>query len=762
MRVRSRSFLALLIATAFVLQACGGGSLNPNRGGPAPPPFATDPIIALQTGNIQLPSGSSLPLSSLTVTNSLGPTTVSKDGTFGLYAFKSGAQFAQVVDGAGDTVMVGFLGPAETAVNTHTTAEVLTYFAAGLFTMSSELRQQAYAQIASAPGFSSVEAAVSTDIAATPGKFPQTATALKAFIATLSPAITGKGPAQSITPHDMLIDPGNAQSGVTTLQDSPLQVSFRNEKRRMALAYIDQVSQGVASGGSTEIVPALVRNIVAAPISNDANLGSGLWTSLSNCANTSNCISATTPLKSFSGTLKDLMFGSSAFAEIETGRTTLPATTDALWTRYRITVVGPGGSQPPLFPATGEQQAGQLGVSIYFLVTQLIMPLIANVILPAFSNITSTDALTLDEANAMADMINSINSSSSDIFVTASSGDMGSAMIKTMNLIVESNAARAALVNLAVKLAFKANPTWTLVEGNAFKSSAASFQQGANSFLKATVAADILLQGFDASVVGHGLLTSNSFDQFDVYVTPVKINLAPATPDVANDLGVHLTVNVPSTAGSGLILTYSWQNSANHGHFKDLSGDPAHVDNWTCSTGTLTGSCQNEGIYTANHTGFGTDTVSVTVGAIDSSGDKIEHIALGSASATITVPSPTPSPTPDPGSFGTPPTNLPQSRCAGLAVSPHESHVGSNISGTVSYAGDAACGGDIPPLQRPTWTWSGQNGQQIISGCTANSLSCVFQGSVTGSAGNRYVTMCLNGNSRQGPWISCDYYGVAP
>ena len=762
MRVRSRSFLALLIATAFALQACGGGSLNPNRGGPAPPPFATDPIITLQSGNVQLPSGSTLPLSSLTVANSLGPTTVAKDGTFGLYAFQSGAQFAQVVDGSGDTVMVGFLGPVETAINAHTTAEVLTYFAAGLFTMSSELRQQAYAQIASAPGFSSVEAAVSSDIAATPGKFPQTAIALKAFIDSLSPAITGKGPTQGITSHNMLIDPGNAQSGINALQASPVQVNFRNVKRRMALAYIDQVSMGVASGSGTVIQPAPVNNIVAAPIPNDVNLGSGLWTAFSDCSNVSNCISATTPLKSFSGTLKDLMFGSSAFAEIMTDRTTLPATMNALWTRYRITVVGPGGGAPPSFPATSEQDAGQLAVSLYFLVTQLVMPLIANVILPAFSTATSFDAISLDEANAMADMINSINTSSSDIFATARSGDMGSAMIKTMNLIVESNAFRAFVVTLAVDAAFKANPTWTLVEGNAFKSSAASFQQGANSFLKATVAADILLQGFDASVVGQGLLSSNGYDQFDVYITPVQILLTPATTTLDNDLGVHLTVNVPSTTGTGLVLTYAWQNSANHGHFKDLSGDPAHVDNWTCSTGTLTGSCQNEGIFTANHTGFGTDTVSVTVGAIDSSGNKVEHIALGSASATITVASPTPSPTPDPGTFGTPPSNLPQSRCAGLAVSPHESHVGATISGTVSYAGDTACGGDIPPLQRPTWTWSGQQSSQIISGCTANSLSCVFQGSATGSAGNRYVELCLNGNSRQGPWISCDYYGVAP
>jgi hypothetical protein len=761
-RFKSRSFFALLTAAALFLEACGGGSLNPNRGGSPPPPFASDPIITLQSGNIQLPSGSTLPLSSLTVTNSLGPTTVSKDGSFGLYAFQSGPQFAQVVDRNGDSIMVGFLGPTEPAISARSTAEVLTYFAAGLFTMSSELRQQAYAQIANAPGFSSVETAVGNDIAATPGQFPQTATALRAFIATLTPAITGKGqPGQGVTPHDMLIDPGNSQSGITALQDSPVQISFRNEKRRMALAYIDQVSQGVASGSGTAIVPAPVTDVVAPvlPINSTLTLPN-IYTALSGCGQ-SNCISATTPLKSFSGTLKDLMYGNSAFAEIETGRTTLPATTDALWTRYRITVVGPGAGNQPPFPPTSDQTGGQLIVSVYFLMTQLLMPLIANVILPAFSNITSADALSLDEANAMADMINSITSGSPDIALAAQSGDMGLAMIKTMNLIVESNAARALVVNAAVKLAFKANPTWSLTQGAAFQSSAAAFANGANSFLKATVAADILLQGFDASVVGHGLLTSDAFDQYDVYVTPVKINLTPATPNVTNDLGVHLTVNVPSTAGSGLVLTYAWQNSANHGHFKDLSGDPAHVDNWTCSTGTLTGSCQNEGIYTANHTGFGTDTVSVTVGAIDSSGSKVEHIALGSASATITVPSPTPSPTPDPGSYGTPPTNLPQSRCAGMAVSPHESHVGATIGATVSYAGDAACGGDIPPAQRPTWTWSGQS-SQVISGCTANSLSCTFQAVATGSPGNRYVQICLNGNSRQGPWISCDYYGVAP
>jgi hypothetical protein len=263
------------------------------------------------------------------------------------------------------------------------------------------------------------------------------------------------------------------------------------------------------------------------------------------------------------------------------------------------------------------------------------------------------------------------------------------------------------------------------------------------TLMRTTGAVDILLQGFDASVVGRTLATADSADEVTVFAVPAKVTLSPSTSTVDNDAGVHLTASIPSANGSDLALTYSWHNTASFGHFKDLGGTSG-VDTFN--------STMNEGIYTANHTGNGTDTISVTVVALDNSGNKIEHVPLGSGSATVSIA------TPDPGSVGDPPQNLPQSRCASMALAPHVVSVGGTFTGTTSAPHPESCGGGTV-----TWNWSTAGGVSIVAGCGHNETSCTLRGAApTGRAGSRYVQLCLLGGSTQGGWTSCDYYAVKP
>lgn len=130
-------------------------------------------------------------------------------------------------------------------------------------------------------------------------------------------------------------------------------------------------------------------------------------------------------------------------------------------------------------------------------------------------------------------------------------------------------------------------------------------------------------------------------------------------------------------------------------------------------------------------------------------------VAVASAAASLLVAGPSAGLTP--GLLGTPPpaSQLPQSRCGSLSFSPHVVKVGQKVTGTVGYAGPEACGGNIPPLQRPTWTWSYEG--RRVAGCGENDLTCVFEPTHPTSG---WAVSCLNGNSRQGAWGSCDYYAA--
>jgi hypothetical protein len=732
-------FTALALGASVALVSCSGG------GGAAPivPSPVTSPGpsggagIASITGTIQLPAGSRLAVSSLRVSNSLGQVRVSMGGGFTVPAF-GGPQLAQVTDANGTPVMEGFLSASEPAIDAHTTAEALVYFAGGFFLLPSDLQQTAYGKIAGAPGFPAVEAAVTADIAAGNG-FATTGAALAAFVASLNASGTAPRAPGGAAPADLLVDPSGAQSGITVLNATPVDVNFRNTLRRMALAYVDQVSYGMTNGGSVTIVPAVRTDVVPPAIPIDASLNpASAWTALAACAVP--CIPASTPLKSFNGTIVDLLYGNSAFAEVATPDLTLPSVAGAAWTRYRVTLVGPGGGgSHTSVPLSPEQAAGQQLVSTYFLMTQFLVPLITGVLLPIGSNLTDAPDPKA-QAAVLADVISTF-AADPDVAVPAASGDIGLALTRALTAIASTPTLRTLVVNAILKYAYTDGKLY--FDGTGYLNSATVAEEFAGTLMRTTGAADILLQGFDASVVGHALAASNSADEVTVYAVPAKVTLSPSTSTIDNDAGVHLTASIPSAGGSDLALTYAWRNTAAYGHFKDLRGTSG-VDNFT--------STQNEGIYTANHTGAGTDTVSVTVVALDSSGNMIEHIPLGSGSATVSIA------TPDPGSVGDPPQNLPQSRCATMALAPHVVSVGGSFTGTASAPHPESCGGGTV-----TWNWSTAGGVSIVSGCGPTETSCTLKGTnPTGLPGNRYVQLCLRGSSTQGAWTSCDYYAVKP
>jgi hypothetical protein len=164
----------------------------------------------------------------------------------------------------------------------------------------------------------------------------------------------------------------------------------------------------------------------------------------------------------------------------------------------------------------------------------------------------------------------------------------------------------------------------------------------------------------------------------------------------------------------------------------------------------------------------GTDTITVAAYAPGYNGGP--QVLLGSASANITVqPSPSPSPSPVPSPSGSPtappglgpPPGEPQSRCAAMQLSAHVVYVGQTITGTAGPPEPQSCGG-MPGDGSVTWLWGGfyPGLSEQGTSCGETAATCVFN--ATGTSGSTWQSVCINGNSVQGGWQSCDYYAVIP
>src|ERR1700722_16585400 len=101
------------------------------------------------------------------------------------------------------------------------------------------------------------------------------------------------------------------------------------------------------------------------------------------------------------------------------------------------------------------------------------------------------------------------------------------------------------------------------------------------------------------------------------------------------------------------------------------------------------------------------------------------------------------------GGFG-PSPGEPQSRCAALVVSSHIGFAGKELTATAGPAMPGSCGGG-----KVGWSWEAPS---VLKGCGPDSTHCTFRAGA--SAGNTWQQVCILGSSTQGPWESCDYFGV--
>jgi hypothetical protein len=592
-----RTLAALLLGISLSMQACGhrSSAVLPATAPPGPTSAPLGAGMTLQNGKIVLPAGVSVSTTKLTVANSVTSAAPNADGTFSLAAFSGGPQFTVVSSPAGTPMLTGFLGPSATTIDSATTAQVLIYFAAGLYMLPSTYRTQAVTAVANAPGFAQVQSAIESALQSDPDAFAHGHTAgvtsaLQTFVTTLYGSPAG-GSARRRSPREVQITPGTAQSGITVLNDFPNGIHFSNAFRRGAVAFVDRESYVDASGNAQPAaITDYVKPTTIPPVSGLSTVSGSLLSAV-----------------------QGYYSGATAYTPTTTATIPLDVIPGSRSTRYRVTVVGAGPILPSSIVLTQEQQAAQHLIVVQSLILDVLVPIVASLIIPM--NSTAIDnAFNYTGGNAaLTDFITTL-ATAQQIYTLANDGNVSDAAVLAWNTIIGSN---------TLQLAFLQAVLSVLEEQYPAAAAQAAFAKGSSLLNVLNVMSAVFVTS-DLLVIATETTNSDTANVTEVAAALDPVSLTPASSSVANSGTVGFTVSAPTASGSGETLVYTWSNSAKAGHITD--GINGHLDNFDSTSNKVT--------YTADSVGTGTDTITATVYAVQGSA----RTQIGkTVSATVTV-----------------------------------------------------------------------------------------------------------------------------
>lgn len=543
---------------------------------------------------LELPDG----VDAATVLDAVDDTSVAGDGCFTLRTFASGPQLAIALSSAGDPVAMGWLSPDRPVLDARSTAEALAFHAIGGSTAPPALVASVLDQLADSTLVDPVADAVADALAADPAGFrdtpPDLASALtQAAVGLLDPK-GGAATAATATSRLHLVNPSDEQSGIrlnTVISDRD--ITFQNTYRRSAYAYIERVS--VFDDEGEHPSPAKIAEL---EIPSVQALQGGLGT-------IGQILAATQQPGGLEGS-QDV-----AYVPRDAGTIRLDNLEGYTKTRYRVVVVGPGRSPGAEAELTDEQRTKQIEVERTFVVKELILPMVLQMLVPASDANDYLDSAF--GAGAVQDLISVFTSLAPTVWDKAAAGDMKGALRAAYDGIVSSNTLRDQIFAVIAD-------HFTDFRSAATEAGAGRAMGIASKFAAVSGALDAVLGAGDVLAVAGAVGASDQANVWTVDIADTRVRLDPPAGSVAFDGRLLLTTHIPS-AGEDAAFEYRYSTPGNFGALDDgLHQGIA----FTTTSATVT--------YVAGSEA-GTDEVRVEVFAIRLS----ERDPVGEATATVEV-----------------------------------------------------------------------------------------------------------------------------
>lgn len=265
--VKSRCLLIpLALASALTVIACGGGfsdTASSGGGGTGvggyPTSFgnATAPADLSKkttiTGKVVWPAALATNVSrgvtTFTVVSGLSKATVAADNSFSLVVPSGSRSMTYLRNSAGETVIMGRLGPSNTDISADSTADALGYLASGGFMLPYEVLPEFEKALAADPNVKALAPIIATKVAA--GK---TLAQYRPDLSTVIGQI-----ATSYRNRSIDVTPSSATDGIKIDTSGDPKVTMTNSFHRPLLVWVDKVAQrATADAGYTPVGPEMM------------------------------------------------------------------------------------------------------------------------------------------------------------------------------------------------------------------------------------------------------------------------------------------------------------------------------------------------------------------------------------------------------------------------------------------------------------------------------------------------------------------------
>jgi hypothetical protein len=539
-------------------------------------------------GSVKLPSGLDVKPTALTVQSTAGKAKLGASGDFKLTTFESGAQLAIVLSPKGNPMLLAWIDAEHHAIDAHTTAEVLLYFASGMPMLPQKVQAQAAFAFADFDGAAEVAKTIGAELKANVEAFGKHDAKLETAVdSALSSLSAYQGEAL------IKIEPGE-QSGVMLNQDGPAAFHATNTLRRRGYMFVERLTPDPMKMGDFEVPPTI-------------GLNGGVFGAATDIINAyyGNQATAYGPVDA-----PDKPFG-------------IPVVNDEK-TTYQVTLVGPAPTAGVESELDEAQKAALLEVSMRGFLKDALVPFLVNIVLGS-GVIDFGAGQQTDQGALIANLVNSLVTDLTNLApqVPGIADQIRMGAWKDAMLVLWTNAAASNTLRTALDEALKAYAE-KLYPGE-YADKFGNISTGFSKFNAAINAAGGLTQAFDSLVYARALHDSDRANQWTIDVLPSKIKLNPASSMIGEDEMVELEVKVLD-ADDVTGYTYHWKNTGKYGSLHEPSG-PMRTSNDYCSstpraTYVQSGTPKND-----------SDTITVEVFPRS----RCEGDALGTATATVEV-----------------------------------------------------------------------------------------------------------------------------
>ncbi len=590
-------------AGGLLLPGCGGSDdADSGDAGSGPVTEAGPPLDnAAVMGSVLMPAGASVMPGIAGNAFSQGAVTGSLQ--FPITVIRTNRLLTVANGPGGGALLSGFLSDTQTELSARTTAVVLAFEALGGSLQIEAVRLLLLDELDKPGAVAALEAAVAAAIVARGEGWLDTRDA--ALAQALGDLVTSFRTAPASlhkAAQGAIVDPTARQSGLQVNADGVGSAVVANYFRRRVYLYTERVSYRDSSGmefSSKGLVGAQPLKLGAVK-----GLGSSL------------------------NVLADLYAGNKDYYDPTLSEPLSvpvePAT--ATSTRYSIRGVGlsTGPNKGELDALSTIQKAGWIEVSTQTLVLDLVLPIIANIVLPiAGQSIDDLNSFN-GSAGVTKDIITAC-SQSAEISLKIQEGAIGEAVTDAILTIVNSDTLRSGLIQMLLDWVVARYPGSAKLSNQEARLFAFNF---ADKLTKFVGAVDVGFAIFDAAVASCDLARSDAVTTFTLDVTNAKAALNPQTART-DAIGVPIVftaavVNADLTPDT--VLSYTWETT---GHFGDISdGLPEHTGaSFESSRGVLS--------YVPNGKGSPGDSDTITV-RIYKGGVFASRIPIGEAMSTVT------------------------------------------------------------------------------------------------------------------------------